>query len=231
MKMSRGEIVTAKLPPLESGDRLTRYEFEQRYHAMPPAKKAELIEGVVFMTSPVRFAAHGEPHSLVITWLGVYSASTPGVRLADNATVRLDADNEVQPDALLRLDQEEGGHSSISPDDYVEGPPELIVEVAGGSAAIDLHDKLKVYRRNEVQEYIVWQVYDRRLDWLGLSEDQYLPLTPDADGVIHSCIFPGLRLAAEALLEGNLAKVLAELQKGMTSDEHSAFVAQLTKKR
>jgi Uma2 family endonuclease len=230
MGMVREESVIAKLPPLESGDRLTRYEFEQRYHAMPHAKKAELIEGVVFMTSPVR-VTHGRSHGYIMAWLGSYCASTPGVDLCDNATVRLDLDNEVQPDALLRLEPESGGCSRISPDDYVEGPPELIVEVAGGSAAIDLHDKLKVYRRNEVQEYIVWQVYDKRIDWFILSEGQYLPLTPDEDGVIHSHTFPGLRLAAEALLEGNLAKVLAELQKGMASDEHSAFVARLTKKR
>ena len=120
-------VTVAKPPPLESGDRLTRIEFERRYQEMPHIKKAELIEGVVYMPSPIRFEKHAEPHAQIIIWLGAYHVDTPGVRLADNATIRLDMDNEVQPDALLRLDAAAGGRSQISPDDYIEGAPELIV--------------------------------------------------------------------------------------------------------
>jgi hypothetical protein len=103
---------TIKVPPLESGDRLTRPEFERRYQLMPHIKKAELIEGVVYVASPVRMANHGRPHAQIVGWLMVYSAATPGVDLADNATVRLDIDNEPQPDALLRLEPEVGGNSN-----------------------------------------------------------------------------------------------------------------------
>lgn len=91
-----------QLPPLESGDRLTRTEFERRYAAMPRLKKAELIEGVVYVASPLRYRSHGQPHLFINTWLGTYCAATPGVGAADTPTVRLDADNEPQPDALLR---------------------------------------------------------------------------------------------------------------------------------
>ena len=136
------------LPPLEGGDRLTRAEFERRYEAMPHIKKAELIEGVVFMPSPVHYSSHSKPHAYIIGWLAFYCSSTPNVDLGDNATVRLDMDNEVQPDALLRLDAAQGGTSHLSDDDYLEGPPELIVEIAASSASYDLHDKLNVYRRN-----------------------------------------------------------------------------------
>ncbi len=160
------------IPPLESGDRLTRKEFERRYHAMPHVKKAELVEGMVFMASPLRAKGHGKPHAQIMTWLGTYEAATPGVEVLDNPTVRLDADNEPQPDALLRL--EEGGTSTISTDDYVEGPPELIVEIAASSASLDLGDKRHVYRRNQVREYLVWRVYDQALDWFYLQEGQYL---------------------------------------------------------
>src|SRR5436853_2583584 len=82
-------------PPLESGDRLTRYEFERRYNAMPHVKKAELVEGVVYMPSPVR-ASHGSAQGYILAWAGIYCASTPGVKFADNVTVRLDLDNEPQ---------------------------------------------------------------------------------------------------------------------------------------
>lgn len=216
-----------KLPPLESGDRLTRQEFERRYHAMPHIKKAELIEGVVYVASPVRIGNHGRPHAQIITWLGAYCAATPGVDLADNATVRLDADNEPQPDALLRLEPEAGGKSRISEDDYVEGAPELIVEIAASTAAYDLNDKLRAYRRNEVQEYLVWQRYENRLDWFSLQEGVYVHFTPDETGIIRSQVFPGLWLAVSALLNGDLATVLAQLQKGLASAEHEEFCDRL----
>ena len=144
-----------KLPLLETGDRLTRAEFERRYHAMPYVKKAELIEGFVYMPSPVRHKGHGEPHSHIVLWLVTYCVGTPGVSISDNATVRLDPDNEVQPDALLRIEPTVGGNSRISDDDYIEGTPELVVEIAASSAAYDMYDKFEVYLRNGVQGYIV----------------------------------------------------------------------------
>ena len=219
---------TEVLPPLESGDRLTRAEFERRYHLVPQNVKAELIEGVVYMASPVRYTSHSRPHGVVITWLGLYSAATPGVQVADNATVRLDLDNEVQPDALLRIDEARGGHSHISSDDYLEGAPELIVEIAGSSAAYDLHDKLQVHRRNGVEEYVVWTMHPRQVAWFRLREGAYVPLLPGTDGIIRSEVFPGLRLAVAALLAGDLPTVLGVLQDGLKSDEHAALVARLS---
>lgn len=139
----------AQLPPLENGERLTRPEFERRYAAMPYIKKAELIEGVVYITFPLRFQPHAEPHSNIIGWLWVERTATPGVRLSDNATVRLDIDNELQPDALLRLEPNAGGQSRIDTDGYIEGAPELIAEVAASSASYDLSDKLQIYRRHQ----------------------------------------------------------------------------------
>jgi Uma2 family endonuclease len=123
------------VPALASGDRLTRAEFERRYQATPEKFKAELIEGVVYVASPVR-AFHGTPHAALVTWLGVYWTATPGVSVADNTTTRLDLDNEPQPDALVRI--ETGGTSTLSEDGYIEGTPELIAEIATSSAAIDL---------------------------------------------------------------------------------------------
>jgi Uma2 family endonuclease len=140
------------LPPLENDDRLTRSDFEQRYDAMPHVKKAELIEGIVYMLSPVRVRSHGKPHGQIMGWISVYSAATPGVDFADNTTLRLDADNEPQPDAMLWVAAAAGGHANVSDDDYLEGSPELIVEVAASSASYDLHVKREVYRRNGVQE-------------------------------------------------------------------------------
>src|SRR5687768_11136466 len=96
------------IPSLTSGDRLSRREFERRYQAMPKDFKAELIEGVVYVASPVRFASHATPHMQISTWLGVYYAATSGVSMGDNPTVRLDPFNEPQPDLVLRLETESG---------------------------------------------------------------------------------------------------------------------------
>ncbi len=216
-----------KLPPLENGDQLTRSDFEQRYDAMPHVKKAELIEGIVYMPSPVRVRNHGKPHGQIMSWIGTYSAATPGVDFADNTTLRLDPDNEPQPDAVLWIEAAAGGQARVSADDYLEGSPELIVEVAASSASYALHVKREVYRRNGVQEYVAWRVYDRQVDWFWLENGQYVTVPPDAEGMLHSRTFPGLRLAVPALLSGDLAHVLAALQQGLVSAEHQAFVEAL----
>ncbi|MEZ4770928.1 MAG: Uma2 family endonuclease [Caldilineales bacterium] len=214
-------------PPLNAGDRLSRAEFERRYQARPDLKKAELIEGVVHMPSPVRFVQHSQPHGDLVTWLGVYRAATPGVTRGDNATVRLDNENEVQPDVLLRLDAVLGGRSSITEDDYIAGPPELIVEVAASSVAYDLHSKRRVYSRNGVQEYLVAQAYEQRVDWFVLREGVFEPLLPDAEGILRSEVFPGLWLPVDALWAGDIAAMLRVLQLGLVSPEHTAYVAEL----
>jgi Uma2 family endonuclease len=192
---------------------------------MPQLKKAELIEGIVYMASPLRAKAHSSPHGDIMGWLWTYKAATPGIDLYDNPTLRLDADNEPQPDAVLRIAT--GGQSRISPDDYIEGAPELIVEIAASSASYDLHDKLRVYRRNGVQEYIVWRTYSQQIDWFYLEDGQYKPQSPDATGILRSQQFPGLWLAAPALLAGHLAEVLQTLQQGIATPDHQTFVETL----
>jgi Uma2 family endonuclease len=212
------------VPALESGDRLTRAEFERRYAATPKTFKAELIEGVVYVASPVR-AFHGVPHADLITWLGVYRSATPGVSIADNTTTRLDLDNEPQPDALLRV--EIGGNSVISEDGYIEGSPELVAEIATSSAAIDLGAKKNAYRRNGVQEYLVWQTFENRFSWFRLVAGEYVLVEPDTDGVSRSSTFPGLWLATSALLEGGMMEVLNTLQMGISDPKHQGFVQSL----
>lgn len=217
----------AAVPWLESGDHLTRAEFERRYEAMPHVKKAELIEGVVFMPSFARIKRHGVPHGIIATWLGQYAALTPGVEMADNATVRLDLDNEPQPDGILRVLPEAGGQTTDSDDDYVEGAPELAAEVAASSASYDLHQKKNAYRRSRVREYLVWVTEEDQLHWWELREERYVPLEPDNQGIIRSRVFPGLWLDVAALLRRDFARVLEVVGQGVKTDEHARFVMQL----
>ena len=214
-----------EIPPLKQGDYLTRDEFERRYNAMPEATKAELIEGRVYMSSPVRYNSHGKPDRHLNTWLGVYGAFTPGTSGANNATIRMDDPNEPQPDGILII--EKGGQAIIGPDDYLEGAPELAIEVSASTASRDLGEKLASYRRNGVREYIVWSIYEGQLTWFSLEAGEYVPLSPDSDGILRSRVFPGLWLDVEALLNDEMATVLSMLQKGLESPEHGAFVERL----
>ncbi|MGB0562360.1 MAG: Uma2 family endonuclease [Spirulinaceae cyanobacterium] len=203
-------IAVSTIPRLENGDRLTQVEFERRYHAMPQLKKAELINGIVYMGSPLRINQHGEPHAFILSWLGLYLASHNDLQLGDNCIVRLDPDNEPQPDVLLR--KRSGGTSTISADGYVAGPPELIVEIAASTVSLDMHHKRELYCRTGVQEYLVWRVEDGAIDWFELVKGQYQRLQPNSVGLLCSKVFPGLKLDRTALLMGNLAQVLAVLK-------------------
>ena len=192
---------------LENGDRLNRIEFERRYTASN-IKKAELIEGLVHVASPLRFTPHAEPHARILTWLGTYQSMVAKLAVGIEPTVRLDEDNEPQPDAVLfRL----GGNAQIDEDGYITGAPELVVEIAASTVSYDLHAKKRVYERNGVKEYIVWRTLDREIDWFILENGKYVKLTPDDAGVIHSRAFDGLRLNIKAILNGDMAVVLHSL--------------------
>jgi Uma2 family endonuclease len=220
------EMMT-RIPPLENGDRLTRDEFELRYNASSHINKAELIEGVVHLPSPVRVMHHGNPHYQLISWAGMYTTVTPGVIGCDNTTVRLDVHNEPQPDVALVIDPARGGQARISADDYLEHAPELVAEVSASSASIDTNTKAEVYRRTGVREYIIWRVLDEEIDWFVLRDEQFVALVPDAEGIFKSEIFPGLWLDPAALLRDDRRRLFDVVQRGTSSPEHAAFVARL----
>jgi Uma2 family endonuclease len=218
---------TPSLPRLQNGDRLTRIEYEQRYAAMPNLKNAQLIEGVVYMPSPVTHTYHGAPHFDLITWLGLYRIGTPGVRGGDNSTLRLDLDNAPQPDAYLIVLPSHGGQARIDGEGYIVGAPELVAEVSASSVSLDLHDKLNAYRRNGVREYVVWRVLDQTIDWFILRDGRYELLAMNATGHYCSEVLPGLWLEPTALINENMPAVFQVAQQGLATPEHAAFVTRL----
>jgi Uma2 family endonuclease len=163
--------------------------------------------------------------------LGNYETDTPGVEAGDNGSIRLDLDNEPQPDAYLIIRPEWGGQARISEDDYIEGAPELVAEVSSSSASYDLGKKQNAYRRSGVREYVVWRVLDRQVDWFVNREGRFERMPPSADGILRSTVFPGLWLDPAALVRGDKAMVKAILQQGLDSAEHADFVAQLERAR
>lgn len=214
---------------LDTGFHLSQPEFHRRYELAPEIKKAELIEGVVIMGSPVTYN-HAQATGAISGWLLTYAASTPGVRFAENASVILDADNEVQPDGTLILGPERGGQTCLKQNKYLEGAPELVVEVALSSVAYDLHEKFHVYRRNRVREYLVWQLDERKVDWFFWEDGEYLRMKPAGGALYCSLVFPGLCLDTSALLSGDFKRVLAQLNKSMRGASYKQFLKRLSSK-
>ncbi|MGL6096877.1 MAG: Uma2 family endonuclease [Fimbriiglobus sp.] len=211
---------------LHNGDRMDRETFHALYEQTPPGFRAELIQGVVYVASPTKFR-HSRPHTWLAVWLGNYATVTPGTDPLVEATHLLDDGNEPEPDAVLRLTEEYGGQSRETADDYITGPPELVVEVAHTSAAIDLHDKRAAYEEVGVREYLVVVVKAKQVVWYARGRGGFVELRPGSDGVFRSRVFPGLWLDPTALFPLDRRRLMDTLRTGLASPEHAAFVAKL----
>jgi Uma2 family endonuclease len=221
--VAKNFIAPAALPRLEAGDHLDQPTFHARYEAMPSSFRAELVEGVVIVPSPL-LISHGDAHNFIMGWLFVYRARTPAVRSLDNATTILSEESEPQPDGSLILDVKCGGQTRDQ-DGYLLGPPELIVEVASTSESYDLHSKFRLYESAGVREYLVIVLRDKRARWFVLQEGKFVESPADEQGIVRSTIFPGLWLDAPALFAGDAAKLLATLDRGLATPEHAAQAA------
>jgi len=219
------------IPLLYPGDHLTQEEFHRRYEAYPDETHFELIAGIVYMMAPAGFE-HGKSGYDIIGVFSAYEAATPGVLGASAPTVILGPDSEPEPDVVLMIAPENGGQTRlrrVKHKDYIEGAPELVVEVAYSSVAIDLHSKRSDYQRAGVREYIVICLNERSVRWFNLAADKELEI--GADGVLKCQQFPGLWIDTRALLHRNANRLISTLQQGLNSHEHQEFVSQLAARK
>jgi len=103
----------------------------------------------------------------------------------------------------------------------------LIAEISLTSADYDLHDKLEVYDRAGVLEYLVILVEEREIRWFYRPRKSLVPMPTPPDGIWRSRIFPGLGLNGPCFLAGDMTQVIATLQQGLQTPEHAAFAKQL----
>lgn len=212
----------------ENGDRMTRAEFHRIYRDMPERVRAELIGGIVYMASPLR-RKHGTHHLELGGLFATYQDRTTGVEAADNATVLLGDLGEPQPDLYMRVLPEFGGQSRTTADDYVEGPPEFVVEIALSSRGIDLHEKYDDYRRYGVLEYLVACLTEQEFHWFDLRRDE--ELASPADHVYRIRCFPGLWIHKPAFFAKDYGLLIETLELGVAAPEHAEFVQQLAARR
>jgi hypothetical protein len=221
---------TTTLPALVAGQRLDQPTFHERYEAMPPETRAELVSGVVYMPSPLRFD-HGDTDKTISYWLGHYIRFTRGIRSPNNATVKLARDGEVQPDTLLWIPAELGGRNALDEGGYIRGAPELIVEIARSSRAFDLGAKKSDYERAGVLEYLVVELDPDQVHWFIRRDDRFEDFPPGPDGIYRSEVFPGLWLDSRALYSEDLDRLIEVLDQGLATPAHAAFVARLAQAR
>jgi hypothetical protein len=220
--------VEQEAPALAAGMKLTHEEFLRRWEMHPEITKAELIGGIVYMPSPV-WPEHGDNESDLGAWIATYRIATPGTASGHNTTTLLLGDTP-QPDINLRILREYGGASWVERK-RLRGAAELIAEVCITSADYDLHVKYDLYEKAGVQEYIALLLEKREIRWHVLEDGRYNLLSPDADGIWRSRVFPGLWLDGQALLKRDMQSVLAVLQQGLRTPEHQAFVEKLARRR
>jgi Uma2 family endonuclease len=213
------------LPPLVAGQRLDCATFHERYEAMPPNTRAELVGGIVYMPSPLR-EEHGETDWNLGYWISHYKRFTPGLRGGANVTTKLGDHGEPQPDRQLRIPFDRGGRSRIVAG-YVTGPPELVVEVGKSSRSFDLGEKKADYERAGVLEYLFVGIDPDEVQWFVRRGEHFEDLPPGPDGIIRSEVFPGLWLDPIALFADDMDGLIATLERGLVTPEHAAFVAEL----
>ena len=217
------------LPPLVNGDHLDQKTFHERYEAMPDAH-AELIGGIVYMTWRQKLC-HGYHHLKLAGLMSDYVDETPGTEGCVNSTSILGPDAEPQPDAFLYILPEYGGQTEVDKKGYMIGAPEWVGEISDSSESIDLNAKKLDYEKAGVREYMVAAVRTNEFYWFIRRRGKFKPLSPAADGIIRSEVFPGLWLAADAFLNRDNKHLRAALRQGLASTEHTAFVAKLADKR
>jgi Uma2 family endonuclease len=217
-------------PPLVAGQHLDQPTFHERYEAMPPDTRAELVGGVVFMPAPMR-GDHGRWSRVVAGWLDHYQRFTPGVEGGDGVTVKLNLEGEPQPDHILLIPRELGGQIGVDIGGYYTGAPDLVVEIARSSRLHDLTQKKADYQRAGVLEYLVFTLDPERVHWFIRGARRFAVLHPDSDGIYRSKAFPGLWLDPGAIFAQERAQRDAILEQGIATPEHAAFVAKLAKAR
>jgi Uma2 family endonuclease len=201
-------------PPLEAGEVLTVPEFRRREAASPHIKKAELINGVVYVSPPVSGGSHASPHNQLGYILRHYAITTPGIDVLTDGTLRIDNDNEPRPDLMMVIEPASGGAVRVVDGGYLQGAPELIAEISASSTSYDLHQKLDLYRRVGVPEYVVWRTRDAAFDVFELVDGRYDRATTDDAGIWRSTVFPGLWLNLRALLRRDLAVARESVEAG-----------------
>lgn len=198
----------------EPGDRMTREDFLAQWEQMPRLKSVELIDGMVYMPSPVSME-HGRRDHQMQVLIGAYAARAGNCEALSNATWLM-LESAPQPDLALCLLPAHGGRTQVR-EGFASGSPELVVEITKSSRTYDLGPKLALYQRAAVSEYIAVLLEEQRIEWRKWKDGSFVLLAPDTDGILQSEVFPGLWLNERAFWDGDVSGMLRTLDAGLAA--------------
>lgn len=187
---------------------------------MPALRFAELIDGVVYLPSPVSIE-HGRAGHLLQLWADRYASRAEVAEVLANVTWLM-LESAPQPDITVRL-RPEYGRQSRDEGKYPAGAPEFVAEVSRSTRSYDLGPKLALYARAGVKEYLAVLLEEQRFEWRALREHGYELIAPDSAGIRCSEVFPGLWLDEVAFWNNDIQGVLAVLERGLHSGEFSEY--------
>jgi Uma2 family endonuclease len=216
---------------LHEGQRLDQQTFHEIYSQTPEDFRAELIDGVVYLMNMAVYEDHARSDASLTGLLYYYSVESPGTIAQSNASTKLSANTEVQPDCALLIDPDFGGRTRTDPGKFTVDAPELVIEIASSSLRLDLNAKKQVYEQAGALEYLVYDIPHQKFHWFALTEGRFEPLMIDGDGVYRSRAFPGLWLDEAAFVRDDGQAVLACLRRGLQSQAHTDFVERLRQNR
>jgi Uma2 family endonuclease len=203
---------------------MSQTEFADLYRRTPDSVAAELIGGVVYV-SPPPSNEHDAAHMWLSAILMTYKMSVVGIEIGSSISLVMDDEFQPQPDLILRRLPEFGGRSITRADGSIQGPPELVVEIAYSRRSIELHTKMAEYARCGVVEYLVYMIDEKRLRWFDLPTEQ--ELFPEESGIFKIRQFPGLWIDQQAITANNRSQMIAVLQSGLAKPAHRSFARKM----
>jgi Uma2 family endonuclease len=184
--------------------------FDEFYELVNENVKADLLDGQIIRDSPAI-----PKHALLVTWisrlLGDYTEQLDlGVVLGATTTVRLTKYQSPEPDVFFIRKS----RLRIVGEDYVDGPPDLCIEVISKSSQkIDRGRKFVLYADHGVKEYWIIDPLRDAVEFYGNQEGEWVEIKPDEQGRLRSKVLPGFWLKPEWLTTFRLPPVLKTLQE------------------
>ncbi len=188
----------------------TPVTFEKFYDRAEQSKKYDLIDGKVIRDAPVI-----DKHGRVVAWLmhalmNYVEQFDLGEVLTAPVTVRLSNYQGPQPDVLFVSKQ----RKHIVLEKYIDGPPDLCVEVTSPSTRkLDRGRKLVLYADHGVQEYWIIDPLGNTVDFFENLNGEWRLIPPDEKQRLRSKVLPGFWLKPEWLIGATLPPVMPALQE------------------
>jgi Uma2 family endonuclease len=165
--------------------------FDQFYEIVEENVKADLLDGKIIRDSPA-IPRHGRLVSWFDKVLGLFTEQRDlGEVFVATTTVRLTKYQGPEPDVFFIRKSRLG----IVGEKYVNGPPDLCIEVISKSSGkIDRGRKFVLYAEHGVREYWIVDLLLFAIEFYENQDGEWFEIPPDEHGRLHSKVLAGFWL-------------------------------------